>query len=99
MERKQEEQARQMQELQAHAERLQRENDHLRSQVGKSLKLGMDVRDGDRAEHPIVRNKGKKPIIFGNSDVPENDELSSRRSLSTSPSLGRNARGNTRAKS
>ena len=59
MERKQEEQARQMQELQARAEHLQRENEQLRSQVEKSLELGKDVRDGDRVEHPIVPNKGK----------------------------------------
>ena len=85
MERKQEEQARQMQELQARIECLQRENDQLRSQVEKSLKLGNDVREGDRVEHPIVRNKGKEPIISDDGDAPANDELSSRGSLSISP--------------
>ena len=48
-----------MHELQAHGERLKRENDQLRFQVEKSLEIGKDVRDGDRAEHPIVLNKGK----------------------------------------
>ena len=48
-----------MQELQAHAKRLQHVNDKLRSQVEKNLKLGKDVREGDRALHPTVYNKGK----------------------------------------
>ena len=39
MERKQEEQARQMQELQAHAKSLQHVNDKLRSQVEKTSNL------------------------------------------------------------
>ena len=43
-----------MQELQARAEHLQRENDQLRSQVEKSFELGKDVREGDRVELPIV---------------------------------------------
>ena len=59
MERKQEEQARQMQELQARAKRLQRENDQLQSQVEKSLEVGKDVRVGVHVEHPVVHNKGK----------------------------------------
>ena len=57
------------------------------------------MRDGDCAEHPIVHNKGKEPIIFGDGDAPADDELSSGRSPSTSPPPGRNARGSTRAKS
>ena len=69
MGRKQEEQARQMQKLQEHAERLQRENDQLRAQEDKSHELGRDVQDGDRAEHPIARNKGKEPIIFSDGDA------------------------------
>ena len=83
-----------MQELQARIERLQCENDQLQSQVEKSLELGKVVQDGDRAKHPVVRNKGKKPIIFDN-EAPEDDELSSWRPPFTSPPLGRNARGNT----
>ena len=99
MERKQEEQARQMQELQAHVERLQRENDQLRALVDKSRDLGKDVQDGDRAEHPIACNKGKEPIIFGDSDAPTDHELSFGRFPSMSPPPGTNARGNIRAKS
>ena len=98
-ERKQEEQARHMQELQARAKRLQCENDQLWFQVEKSLELGKDVRDGDRAEHPMVHNKGKEKIISDDADAPVDDELSSGRSPSMSPSLSRNARGNTRDKS
>ena len=45
MERKQEEQARQMKDLQGRAERLQCENDQLRAQIGKSHHLGKDARD------------------------------------------------------
>ena len=99
MERKHEEQARQMQELQARVEHLQRENDQLWSQVEKSLELGNYVREGNRVEHHIVRTKGKEPIISSDGDAPADDELSSRRPPSTSPSPGRNARGSTRAKS
>ena len=87
-----------MQELQAYAERLQRENDQLWAQVVETRDLGKDVRDDDRVEHPIARNKGKKPIIFGDGDAPVDDELSSRRSPSMSPSPRRNAWGSTRAK-
>ena len=43
IEKKQEEQARQMKELQGHDERLQRENDQLRAQIEKSHDLGKDV--------------------------------------------------------
>ena len=39
MEKKQEEQARQMKELQGHVERLQRENDQLQAQIEKSHHL------------------------------------------------------------
>ena len=70
MERKQEEQARQMQELQVRIKSLQRDNDQLRSQVEKSLKLGKDVREGDCAERPIIRNKEKDPIISNDGDAP-----------------------------
>ena len=90
---------RQMQELQARVECLQRENDHLRSQVEKSLKLRKDVREGDLVEPPIVHNKGKEPVISDNGDAPATDELSFGSSSSTSPPPGKNARGSTRDKS
>ena len=87
-----------MQELQARVERLQRENHQLWSSVEKSLEPGNDVRNGDRAKHPVVCNKGKKHVVSDN-ESPADDELSSRRSPSMSPPLRRNARGNKRAKS
>ena len=87
MERKQEEQGRQMHELQARVERLQHENDQLRAQVEKSLQLRRDMRDGDRVEHPVARNKGKKPMISDDGDSPAYDELSFGRSPSMSPPL------------
>ena len=43
MERKQEEQARKLKELQSHVERLQRENDQLRTQIGESRDPGRGV--------------------------------------------------------
>ena len=89
---------RQMQELQACAECLQRENDQLWAQVVESRDLGKDVRDDDRVEHTIVRNKGKEPIISNDSDTPIDDKLFFGRSPSWSPSPGRNARGSTRTK-
>ena len=70
---------RQMQELQACAKRLQRENDQLLSQVEKILELGKDVQEGDSVEPPIVRNKGKEPVISSDGDALEDDELSSMR--------------------
>ena len=45
IEKKQEEQARQMTELQGHVERLQHENDQLWAQIEKSHNLGKYVRD------------------------------------------------------
>ena len=59
MEKKQEEQARQMKELQGHAKHLQCENDQLRAQIEKSHDLGKDVRDSNQTMHLIARNRGK----------------------------------------
>ena len=81
MEKKQEEQARQMRELQEHVECLQRENDGLRAQVEKRHDLGEgDAQDSGQAKHSTVRDKGKKPIIPDDADAPTDDELSSRSS-------------------
>ena len=56
------------------------------------------MQDGDHAEHPVVHNKVKEPIVSENK-APTKDELSFGRSPSMSPLLGRTARGNARAKS
>ena len=64
MEKKQEEQARQLKELQDHVEHLQCENDLLQALVEKRHDLGgRDVQDSDQALHLIPRNRGKEPII------------------------------------
>ena len=75
MESKREEQARQMKELQAHAERLQQENDQLWTQIEKNRYLGKDVPNNGRSVHPITRNRGKEPIVLDNVDTSTNDEL------------------------
>ena len=58
IEKKQEEQARQMKELQECVKYLQRENDLLWAQVEKRCNLDeRDEQDGRQAKHPIVRDK------------------------------------------
>ena len=57
----------------------------------KSRKLGNDVRDGDSVEHPIARNEGKEAITSDDGDAPADNELSFKRSPSTSPPPRRNA--------
>ena len=69
MERKHEEQARQMKELQGHVKRLQWENDQLRAQIEKSPYMGKDVLDGDQAAYSITRNKGKESVILEDVDT------------------------------
>ena len=83
MERKQEEQAKHMKELQGQAERLRRENDQLQAHIEKSRDFGKDVRDSGRAALSIALDKGKKPITPDDVDTPTNNELSS----GSSPSL------------
>ena len=77
MEKKQEEQARQIKELQERSEHLQRENNHLRARVEKMRDLNeRDAQDSGQAKHLVVRNKGKKPIVFSDEDILVDDELS-----------------------
>ena len=71
-----------MKELQGRAERLQSENDELQAQIEKSHDLGKDVRDNGQAALPIARNKGKKPIVPNDVDIPADDGFS----LDSSPS-------------
>ena len=78
MEKKQENQARQMRELQNRVKHLQRENYCLRAQVEKKRDLGeRDGQDSDQARHPTAPNKGKEPIIPNDVDTPADDELPS----------------------
>ena len=75
MEEKQEEQAKQMAKLREHANRLQHENERLQTRL--------ETNWGDNSKGPIhptplaQPNKGKKPILMGESDPPVDDELSS----------------------
>ena len=86
MEKKQEEQARHMKELQECAEHLQREKDRLRAQVEKGRDLDdRAVQDNGQAQHPVVHDKGKKPIFLDDVDILADDELSS--DSSPDPSL------------
>ena len=97
MEKKQEEQARQMKELQECAEQLQRENDWLRAQVEKRHDLDeRDPQDCGLARHPAIRNKGKKPITLDDVDTLANDELSSGSSPNLSPEKRKSSKDRTR---
>ena len=78
MEKKQEEQARQMKELQECAEHLQLENDRLRAQIEKRLDLDeREVQDSGQAKRLTVCDKGKKPIVPDDVEIQADDELSS----------------------
>ena len=67
-----------MRELQDRVEHLQRENDRLRAQVENRHNLGEgDTQDSGQAKHSTVHDKGKKPIVPDNLDIPVDDELSS----------------------
>ena len=93
IEKKQEEQARKMRELQDLVEHLQCENDHLRAQVEKRHNLGGgDAQDSGKARHPTVRDKGKKPIVPYAADILIDDELSSGSSPNPSPEKSNKAR-------
>ena len=95
MEKKQEEQSRKMKELQERAEHLQRENDCLRAEVQNRCDLDeRDTQVSGQAKHPIIRDKGKKPIALDDVDIPTNDELSL--DSSPNPSLVKSNKGRSR---
>ena len=81
MEVKQEEHARHMAELCEHANRLQQENKRLRTCLDTNR--GENSRGLIHPAPPAQPNKGKEPILMGESDPPTDDELSS----SSSPLL------------
>ena len=94
MEAKQEEQARQMTELREHANRLQQENERLRTRL--ETNRGDNSKGSVHPTPPAQPNKGKKPILMGESDPPSDDELSS----DSSPLLARSLpQNNGKAKS
>ena len=75
MEVKEEEQARQIAELQGRADHLQQENDCLWARLE-----GKQIKNASASDHPaplIKQNKGKEPIRLEGSDTTADDELSS----------------------
>ena len=75
MEAKQEEQAKQMAELQSRADHLQQENSRLWAR-----REGEWIKNAQGSGHPaplIKQNKGKEPIRSEDSDAAADDELSS----------------------
>ena len=86
MEKKQEEQARQMKEFQELAEQLQHENDRLRAKAEQRHDLDeRDAQNSGPMRHPTVREKGKKPIALDDVDTSVDNELSSGSSPNPSP--------------
>ena len=75
METKQEEQARQMAELQSRVDHLQQKNDHLRAHLEEDR--GENARGTSHPTPPVKQNKGKEPILRADSDGGADDELSS----------------------
>ena len=70
----------------------------MRAQIGKIYDLGKNVRDSDRAAHPITHNKWKEPFVLDDIDTLVDDELSSDSSPFLSLSLAKNSRESTKAK-
>ena len=91
MERNQEEQARQIKELQG-----QVENDKQRAQIEKSRK---DAQAYNRDVKSIACDKGKGPVVPDDVDTPTGDKLSSGRSPSLNLSPIKNTRESTRTRS
>ena len=63
MEAKQDEQAKQMAELQRHADHLQQENDRLWAHLEDGQ--GENARGNSHPAPPVKQNKGKEPILPG----------------------------------
>ena len=74
METKQEEHARQMAELRNRVDHLQQENDHLRVRLKEDR--GENARGSSHPAPSVKQNRGKEPILPGDSDTVADDELS-----------------------
>ena len=72
---KQEEQARQMVELRNHADHLQQDNDCLRARLEEDR--GENARGSSHPAPSVKQNRGKEPILPGDSDAAADNELSS----------------------
>ena len=68
-----------MAKLQNRADHLQKENDCLRASLEEDR--GDKARGSSHPTPPIKQNKGKEPILPGDSDAAMDDELSSGSSL------------------
>ena len=79
METKQEEQARHMAELRNRADHLQQENDRMRARLEEDR--GENARERSHLAPPVKQNRGKEPILPGDSDAVVDDELSYSSSL------------------
>ena len=55
-----------------------------------------DAQDNGQAKHPVVRDKGKKPIVLDDADIPTNDELFSNSSPNLSPAKSNKDRSRQR---
>ena len=75
METKQEEQARQMAELRNRANHLEQENDRMRARLEEDR--GENARERNHLAPPVKQNRGKEPILPGDSNATTDDELSS----------------------
>ena len=75
METKQEERAKQMAELRNHAYHLYQGNDRLRARFEEDR--GENARGSSLFSPLVKQNRGKEPILPGDSDIAADDELSS----------------------
>ena len=64
-----------MDELQSHADHFQKENDRLRARLEEGR--GEKAQGNNYLAPQVKQNKGKEPILPGDSDAAANDELSS----------------------
>ena len=64
-----------MAELRNHADRLQQENDCLRARLEEDR--GENTRGSSHPAPLMKQNRGKEPILLGDSDAIADDELSS----------------------
>ena len=71
METKQEKQARHMAKLRDRADRLQQENDRLRARLEEDR--GENARGSSHPATQIKQNRGKEPILTGDSDATTDD--------------------------
>ena len=55
-----------------------------------------DAQDNGQAKHPVIRDKGKKPIVLDDTNIPSNDELFSNSLPNLSPAKSNRDRSRQR---